>query len=182
MPHKDPIKRAIYKKEYYEKNKEKVAIQRKVYFKEYREKNKEKLKEYIQTPTGKMRNKIAKWKAQGIHIEDMDILYKWYIEATHCENCKKEFVDGKFNNLTKCVDHDHNVEFNNFRAFLCNSCNHNLRDDNTSGIPNIHLKKNGNYYYQRRINKISHYKTFKTKQEAIAYKKEFEANHIYFHL
>ena len=181
MPHKDPIARSIYKKEYYEKNKEKEAIRRKVYFKEYREKNKEKLKEYFQTPTGKQSNSISKWKSQGIHVEDMQILYKWYNEATHCKNCKKKFKGGKRNNLTKCIDHDHNLEFNNFRAILCSSCNVNLRDDNISGIPNVHLKKNGNWIYQRKINKIRHYKTFKTKNEALAYKIEFEATRIYFH-
>jgi len=152
MPHKDPIERAIYNKE------------------------------YLQTPTGKMRNKIGKWKSQGIHVEDMEILYKWYEEATHCENCERQFVGGKRNNLTKCIDHDHNLEFNNFRAILCSSCNANQNNSNSSGTANIYLdKRNGYYYYERRKNKIKHHKHFKTKQEAITYKKAYEAIHIYSH-
>ena len=173
MPTKE--EKAIYNKEWREKNKEERAI----YRKEYYEKNKEKEAIYSK----EYKNKIISWKSQGIHVEDMEILYKWYNEATHCENCKKEFVNGKRNNLTKCVDHDHNVEFNNFRGILCSNCNLNLRVDNTSGTANIYLdKRNGNYIYRRKINKIQHNKTFKTKQEAIAYKNEFEASRIYFHL
>ena len=167
MPHKDPIKRLIYQKEYREKNKEKKAIYK---------------KEYYQTPRGKMKSHIDRWKKQGIHVEDMEILYKWFLEATHCENCKKEFVDGKYNNLTKCVDHDHNVEFNNFRNILCISCNSNQNNLNTSGTANIYTdKRYGNWFYSRTIDKIRHQKYFKTKQEAIAYKKAYEFTHIYSH-
>ena len=164
-------------KEYYQKNKEKLAIS----MKEYREKNKGKIEAYRQTPAFKKSQKIGSWKTQGIHIEDMEILFKWFEESTNCEKCGVEFVDGK-NRLTKCVDHDHNVEFNNFRAILCFNCNVNQKDTNSSGTPNIYLdKRNGNYYYRRIIDKISHCKYFKTKQEAIVYKKEFEATHIYSH-
>ena len=179
---KNKEKIAIYNKEYKEKNKEKISILRK----EYREENKEKLsnkhKEYLKTPAGKKSNRISNWKKQGIHIEDMNILYKWFLEATHCENCGKEFVGGKRNNLTKCIDHDHDVVNNNFRAILCSNCNVNQKDNNTSGTANIYLdKKNGNWIYKRTLNKIQHQKHFKTKHEAISYKNEFEATHIYSH-
>jgi len=177
MPITDPIERAIYMKEYFKKNKEKFAI----YDKKYREKNKGKIEAYRQTPAFKKSNRISNWKSQGIHVEDMEILYKWFLEATHCESCNLKFIGGKRNNLTKCIDHDHNLEFNNFRAILCNSCNTNQKDNNTSGIPNISLEKNGSWRYRRMINKKKHCKYFKTKQEAIEYKKAYETTRIYSH-
>ena len=106
-----------------------------------KEKSKAYMKAYRQTPKGKKQSSLHHWKTQGIHVEDMDILYKWYLEATNCENCGVEFVGGKRNRLTKCVDHDHNLEFNNFRAFLCLSCNVNDNSRNTSGTPNVYYHK-----------------------------------------
>lgn len=141
------------------------------------EKRKAYNKAYNQTPNGKKYNSIKKWKAQGIHVDDMQILYKWYAEATNCEECGAEFVGGKINRLTKCVDHCHKTKTNNFRAFLCNACNLNDKSSNTSGVPNVYFHNTKKrWFYERKINGKRIIKSFKTKLEAVNYKNEYENN------
>ena len=142
----------------------------------YSEKKKAYNKAYYQTPKGKKSLRMHKWKIRGLHVEDMDILYKWYLEATHCEKCGVEFVEGKRNCYSKVTDHDHNLEFNNFRAFLCHGCNCNDTCRNTSGVPNVSFdKKKNQWCYDKTINGVRHRKYFKTKIEAWDYKKEYES-------
>jgi len=75
------------------------------------------------------------------------------------------------------MDHNHNT--GQYRNILCNSCNVNDREDNTSGVPNISFHKRKNTWrYTKYKNKKQHYKSFKTKAEAIAYKKEFESGEV----
>ena len=138
--------------------------------------DKEKIKAYNQTPSRKKSSRIGAWKHIGLHVDDYDELYKKYLEATHCGKCKKEFVGGKRNNSTKMADHNHNIEFNNFRGFLCHQCNCNDKTTNKSGTPNVfYHKKNGSWLYYKTVNKKTHRKYFKTKQEAIDYKEEYES-------
>ena len=49
-----------------------------------------------------------------------------------------------------------------------------MYNTNTTGIINIHPHKYGGYYYQKIINKKRHRKYFKTLEEAIQYKEEYE--------
>tara|TARA_R110002012_G_scaffold241748_1_gene416041 strand:- start:1156 stop:1599 length:444 start_codon:yes stop_codon:yes gene_type:complete len=141
------------------------------------EKRKAYLKAYRQSPAGKKSARIGHWKHRGLHVDDYDKLYKKYLETTHCEKCGVEFVGGKRTNASKCADHDHNLQFNNFRAFLCHQCNCNDQSDNTSGTPNVSYDKNSNRWrYHKTVNKKNHIKWFKTKDEALNYKKNYESN------
>ena len=67
--------RKEYKKQYREKNKEKI--------KEYYQKNKEKIKEqqtkYNQTEKCKKIKRISQWKSRGIVHQNYDELYEKYI-------------------------------------------------------------------------------------------------------
>ena len=71
-------------------------------------------------------------------------------------------------------DYVHDHSNGEIRNVLCNSCNVNDRTDNTSGIPNIY-KRNNTFIYKKIKNKINHIKYFKTKEEAIKYKEEYES-------
>ena len=55
-----------------------------------------------------------------------------------------------------------------------NQQNKGIQKNNTSGIKNISFNKNGLYVYNKMINKKKVCKYFKTLEEAIEYKKEFE--------
>lgn len=116
-------KRKEYMKEYVEKNKEKI----KGYRKEYREQNKEKLKDYRQSPQHKKGIKIGDWKRQGILPPfSWDEFYNEYEKATNCEDCDVVMTVDRYNTpTTKCADHDHSITDGspNFRGFVCLCCN-----------------------------------------------------------
>ena len=105
--------RKEYKKEWYLKNKEKIAQQNK----EYYENNKEQKKEYKKTEKGIKSNRIGNWKTIGVIHDDFDALYTHYINTNECNICKCNFTDKN----KKCLDHDHQTGL--FRYVLCNSCN-----------------------------------------------------------
>ena len=123
------------KKEYYQKNKEKMLLQHKKWRennkekikeqdKEYRLKNKERDKErkknWTKTEYGKMRTQIARWKNLGIrerYENEYEDMYKWKQVYPYCMNCCKLFKS----TFDKCLDHNHNTGFS--RAILCRSCN-----------------------------------------------------------
>ena len=112
---KNKEKQIIYYKEYYEKNKEK-----------YKERNKEKkneeTKKYRQTPNGKKKRKIYRWKSNGLVSTDYNLLYENYLKSINCEECGVEY--GKYGDGTgtyKCMDHNHETGL--FRNYLCNTCN-----------------------------------------------------------
>jgi len=142
MPFKDPEKAKEYRKQYFQKNKEKIKIYReqnkneekeKEYQKQYREKNKEKAKEYHKeyfkkysnTYEGIKNQRISRWKFSGIITDDYEELYNHYLKTAYCDFCRVELTyDKKRTATTKCVDHDHSItDSPNFRNILCHSCN-----------------------------------------------------------
>ena len=134
-------------------------------------------KAYYESPTGKKKSRISKWKSQGIIIEDFDKFYDSFLSTTNCQLCKKELtIDKKITHSTKCVDHDHLINNRpNVRMICCHSCNSNDRLSNTSGEPNIcYHKREKCWRFQKMIQGKYYNKAgFKTKQEAIDYKLNF---------
>ena len=137
-------------------------------------------KEYAKTPARKKSKRIAKWKYQGIIVEDWNTFYDYFLSITNCQLCKKELTTDRYpTHSTKCVDHDHTItDRPNVRGIICNACNVNDRSDNTSGEPNISYdKRRGTWYFQKNIQGKKYSKSgFKTKEEAINYKKDFLAS------
>ena len=159
MPYKDPEKRKEKQKEYYLKNKEKTKEKGKEYYL--------KNKEYYQSPIGKKKHTISRWKYKGLIADNIDELYERYKNSTNCELCGHDYSFSK-----KCLDHDHNTGL--FRNVVCHKCNvqPNLRvinKNNTSGYKNITISNSG-YRVELFINKIRYRKTFKTLEEAITYR------------
>ena len=129
----------LKRKEYYEKNKEKLLQKRKAYRennkehiaeynKEYYEKNKEKLaeydKNYNQTANGKKRQAIGKWKCRGLIAsqEDFERIYSLYLNQELCNACDIKLTRNGNNSATDAtMDHDHIT--NKFRHIICRSCN-----------------------------------------------------------
>ena len=136
-------------------------------------------KKYKQSPAGKKAQKIASWKYQGIIVEenDWDYFYDLFLSITNCQMCQKELtIDKRNTHSTKCADHDHNItDRPNVRYICCNECNVNDNSKNTSGEPNIfNTKTRGTWCFRKVIQGKYYCKYgFKTKQEAITYKKEF---------
>ena len=124
---------------------------------------------------------INGWKRKGLK-GDYDMVYDRFINSTNCENPKCNVVYGKIGDGTgtwKCMDHDHTPGLeNNFRSILCNRCNVNLKITNTSGTPNIYIKKYG-WEYIRTINGKQHSKRFKYYYDVVVYKYLYEAFNLY---
>ena len=148
-----------------------MVFNRNEYMKEY-------MRECRKTPVGIKNGIKSKWKFVGIiHNQGLDYLYdNIYLPATHCQKCNIElFSDGY--SSRKCCDHDHSiVGEHNFRAVLCNTCNVNDRMDNTSGVPNVSYNNSRKrWVYEKITNGVKHFKRFKTKEEAVEYKKIYES-------
>tara|TARA_R110000796_G_scaffold222717_1_gene338917 strand:+ start:303 stop:779 length:477 start_codon:yes stop_codon:yes gene_type:complete len=133
---------------------------------------------YNQSPVGKKRMRISRWKRDGIVSNDWDATYERFMNTLNCENTECNVLlttDRKMTETTKCLDHDHNKKDEpNVRAVLCNNCNVNDNSRNTSGVPNV-SKEGNSWRYRRVFNRVTHrsprYKTF---EEACDYKTAHE--------
>ena len=146
--------------------------------KEYYEKNKEKIKEQRGSETGKMINKINQWKFIGLvceNREEYEYIYDRWLNSETCEErrCNKEYTKKN----KKCMDHCHDSGI--FRNILCNSCNMKRRTkDNSCGIPNI--SKNGNNWtYRIQINGEIHRKYSEDLEWLKQYKIDYENKYLY---
>ena len=80
------------------------------------------------------------------------------------------------------MDHEHkNGIYGKFRNVLCHSCNvktdRQIHINNSSGVPNIYWSNTKKrWIYVKTINKKRHKKTFINKEDAISYKKNYEAS------
>ena len=134
-------------------------------------------REYNQSPAGKKRMRICTWKRGGIISNDWDATYEKFMNTLNCENteCNVLLTIDRYRTTTsKCLDHDHSIinEYN-IRAVLCHRCNVNNNSTNTSGIPNVSRHRKI-WRYRRLFNGVTHNRTFKTFEEACAYKTEYE--------
>ena len=140
-------------------------------------------KEYAKTPAGKKSRRIASWKRQGIIVEDWDKFHELFLSVTNCQICQKELTEDRYTtHSTRAPHHDHNIlDKPNVIAICCQACNANDRSDNTSGEPNIYyIKSTDNWCFQKKFQGKQYYKGgFKTKEEAINYKKDFLASPIF---
>tara|TARA_R110000822_G_scaffold133729_1_gene271212 strand:+ start:244 stop:696 length:453 start_codon:yes stop_codon:yes gene_type:complete len=82
-----------------------------------------------------------------------------------------------------CLDHinrnsgDNRLENLRWATHSENQQNTGVRKDNTSGIKNIsYSKSRDNYVYQKIIRGVRHEKSFKTLEEAIEYKNQYECS------
>ena len=110
--------RLAQRKEYRERNKERLAKEYKEWWakngadraainKQWKTENRDKVK-------------IQKWKSMGIIDCDFDLLYEEYLKETNCWICGVEF--SKSNH--KCLDHNHDIkDDDNVRYICCRTCN-----------------------------------------------------------
>lgn len=149
--------------------------------------SKEKKKIYdairLQTPQGRMSNKISNWKNKPKNgglglicetVEELEGIYGLYLSSERCENCNCPYTKDNI----KVMDHCHLT--GKFRNILCHSCNTKQNNRNTSGIANISTKKNG-WRYQIVIKGKYHSKSSTDLEWLKQYKLEYEKNNIYIH-
>ena len=130
---------------------------------------------YDQSPAGRKKHRIKNWKNRGIICDDYDALYDRFMSTTHCEKCSVLLTGGSCR-TGKCLDHDHDIKDRpNVRGVLCFACNSNDKCSNTSGVPNVsYYKSRDRWVYKKTVDRVPHQKRFKTKEEAICYKYEYE--------
>ena len=122
MPYKDPEVRKAFKKEYYQKNKQRLSELMKINRQNNKEDYKERQKIYNKTPNGLKSYQISKWKSAGVICSDYDLLYSNYLAETYCDFCRVKFgKKGDGTGTFKCLDHSHKTGL--FRNFLCCACN-----------------------------------------------------------
>ena len=102
------------------------------------------MREYRNTPNGKKRCCLTKWKQYGL-IGNYDEIYERFINTEKCELCNLEFIEGHRGKYKKCMDHNHQT--GEFRNVVCNGCNSSKTDrkkqkDSTSGYKNISFYQN----------------------------------------
>tara|TARA_R110002153_G_scaffold54945_1_gene152840 strand:+ start:353 stop:718 length:366 start_codon:yes stop_codon:yes gene_type:complete len=110
--------KAAWRREYYQKNKEKMKEKNAEYYKN----NKEQAKEYYESEKGKKSYRISHWKCRGVICDDFEALYNQYINTPNCDSCNIELTEDKVTTpTTRCLDHSH--ETGEFRNVVCHSCN-----------------------------------------------------------
>ena len=155
-----------------------MVFDRKKWQKEYYEKNKEKIKEYNQTPKGKMNNTIKDWERKGLiceNREEYEYIYDRWLSSERCEEpkCNKEYTEDNW----KCMDHCHLTGL--FRNILCHSCNIRiLTKQNSSGTTNI-IKNRTSWMYRIQIKGKRHTKYSNDLEWLIEYKIKFEKENLY---
>lgn len=141
------------------------------------EKGKKARKEYLQSEKGAKGKKISNWKQLGLvwtTEEEIEEIYERYLASEKCEKKGCEYTETNW----KCMDHMHLIgKYGYFRNIICNSCNVNDKSNNTSGVPNINKNGTG-WAYEKMVNRKKHFKWFKTKEEACAYKIEYEEKYL----
>ena len=117
--------RRLYRKQYRQKNKEKIHQQNKEYYQKNKEQIAHKRHVYNQTPEGIKNWRICKWREKGIICDNFDAMYDHYLKTSYCDFCRVELTYDKTTTATtKCLDHDHSItDRPNFRNILCNLCN-----------------------------------------------------------
>tara|TARA_R110002072_G_scaffold97883_1_gene215388 strand:+ start:259 stop:639 length:381 start_codon:yes stop_codon:yes gene_type:complete len=119
--------RIIVRKNYYQKNKEKIKERQQKWREKNRKQEMERSKINSQTEKGIKSSRISRWKQRGIIDEDLSAVYDYYIKQTNCMICLTEFRNSKERNL----DHDHLT--GEIRYICCRGCNTNLlREKNIS--------------------------------------------------
>lgn len=149
---------------------------------------KEYRKIYDRSDKERKRCRIKDWKMALIIFHDWELLHEIYVSTTHCDYCK--CLLNTSNKTRKCLDHNHDIVDNeNVRGVLCFYCNTqdvlnpNKKEskiayrNNTLGIKNIYYHKVNNIWiFSKNINKKTFYKSFKTLEDAIQFKKEYLKN------
>ena len=137
---------------------------------------KEQQKLYNQSPERKKSHRINNWKRSGIIDEDLEAVYDYLLDETHCMVCFKPYKDSK----DRCLDHNH--ETGEIRYICCRNCNANfLREKhqvynkplrtNSSGHLNISYdKERDKWEFRKEINGKKIQKRFDTKEEAVQWK------------
>ena len=128
-------------------------------------------KEYNNSPIGKRRARIWKWKSRGIIDADYDALYDLVLATNECQICNK-YIEG----INKQVDHDHSItDGDNVRYICCLRCNttflkEKIREDNTSGHIGISWREDKQSWRVRwQVDGKEQCKSFKDKNDAIEF-------------
>ena len=115
---------------------------------------------------------ILRWKRKGIIYHNYDELYERFLSQEKCEKCECILTRGKTCYSRITTDHDHSIIDNdNFRMFLCNCCNINMKDRNVrsdSKTGEKYIFKHQGKYRARKNGKYD--KCFNTIEEAILFR------------
>ncbi len=133
------IRRRLWKRKHYSKNKEKINTQQKKWVKNnpekkneydrnYRLRTKDKRKEYDRNyrEINYEKLKKAEWLRRGLKTDNIDEVYKRYEKTTNCDLCC--VILKGIGSTKKCMDHSHTTGL--FRNILCQSCNIKRGEDN----------------------------------------------------
>jgi len=99
--------------------------------------------------------KISQWRTVfGLILrpnETYDEIYDKVMNATNCELCQVNLIDGTKSN-SRCMDHDHITGY--FRMVLCRKCNSGhkraLQSNNTTGIKGVGQRSDDKRWIYRR--------------------------------
>ncbi len=124
---KNPEKIKENKKKYRDNNRYIIREKNRLFREENLEKENERLKNWKENnPEKHLKNtRKARWKYNGLNMENFEEIYKRYLSTTHCDLCKVELTEDKrMTKTTRVMDHSHIT--GEFRNILCQSCNSSL--------------------------------------------------------